>query len=203
MSALRASSTLASASVGARAMPIEAPTKAWDLGHFEGRGDGADDAVGDDGDVGNGVHIGLNDGEFVAAEPGDGIGFAEQGTHAAGHLADQIVAGLVPERVVDLLEAVEVDYQQGNAVGPAPRRGDGGIEPILEQGAIGQTRQLVVEGHVLGRGPARLDLAGRAPQPVDQGHDDGEGHDKAGEHGRHAVRENAAHRAGQVARRNW
>ena len=52
---------------------------------------------------------GLNDGEFVAAEPRDEVG----GGHAAGqarrHGLQQFIADQVAERIVNALEFVDVD----------------------------------------------------------------------------------------------
>ena len=49
------------------------------------------------------------DGELVAAEPREQILLADLAAEALGDLAEQLVAALMPEDVVDLLEAVEVD----------------------------------------------------------------------------------------------
>ena len=69
-------------------------------------------------------------------------------------LADQLVAGRMAERVVDLLEAVEIEVEQSEAVlGGAPDIGQRVVEPIVEQGAVGQAGQRVVEGQVLALRP--------------------------------------------------
>jgi hypothetical protein len=51
---------------------------------------------------------GQQDGEFVATEPGQQLALAEGREQARTDLAQQLVAGGVPEAVVDLLEPVEV-----------------------------------------------------------------------------------------------
>ena len=56
---------------------------------------------------------GLDDGEFVAAEPGDEIGVAARSRQAAGDRFQQFVADQVSERVVDALEFVDVDVEHG------------------------------------------------------------------------------------------
>jgi hypothetical protein len=50
--------------------------------------------------------------ELVSAEPGDDAAGADAGFQAAAGLTQQFVAVVVPEGVVDLLEAVEVDEDQ-------------------------------------------------------------------------------------------
>lgn len=73
---------------------------------------------------------------------------------SAGGLDEQLVPGLVPDRVVDGLEAVEVDEedrrlaQRGAPVrGAAPRQGL--LDAPGEQGAVGQVGERVVLGVVL------------------------------------------------------
>ena len=87
-------------------------------------------------------------GELVAAEPGHGVAGPHAGVQALGHLDEQPVAGGVAEAVVDLLEAVQVEEQHGHrrrlALGPL----EGVVDPVLEQGPVGQRGQRVVEGLV-------------------------------------------------------
>ena len=57
--------------------------------------------------------------ELVAAEPGGEILGADRAGQAAGELGEQLVAGAVPPRVVDRLEAVEVEVENGRRPGAA------------------------------------------------------------------------------------
>src|SRR3546814_7279439 len=50
--------------------------------------------------------------EFLAAEPGDGAARAFPALETLGDLAEHDVPRLVPEGVVDRLEAIDVDQQQ-------------------------------------------------------------------------------------------
>ena len=87
-------------------------------------------------------------GELVAAEPGHGVAGPHAGVQALGHLDEQPVPGGVAEAVVDLLEAVQVEEQHRHrgrlALGPL----EGVVDPVLEQGPVGQRGQRVVEGLV-------------------------------------------------------
>lgn len=58
------------------------------------------------------------------------------------------VSRLVAQTVVDLLETVEVEQEQGEALAACPATGpaDGGAEDADEAGAVGQTRELVALG---------------------------------------------------------
>ena len=60
-------------------------------------------------------------GELVAAEPGERVAAAQRAAQPGGDLAQQPVAVVVAERVVDLLEPVEVDQQQRRPVPPRSR----------------------------------------------------------------------------------
>src|SRR5674476_331135 len=55
------------------------------------------------------------DDEFVAAKSPDSIVAAHAGLHAFGHFDQQLIAGQMPEAVVDQLEVVEVQKQDPNA----------------------------------------------------------------------------------------
>ena len=104
------------------------------------------------------------DGEFVAAEAGNGVDLPDAGFEAARGLAHQFVAGRVAERIVDGLEAVEVDVEQRDPAALALRGEEGALQPILEQGAVGEAGQPVVEGEELRMVLARLQLARCAAQ---------------------------------------
>ena len=57
----------------------------------------------------------------------------------------ETVAGVVPEGVVDLLEAVEIDEQR-RAVGAAPAGpGEHLLHPVEDQGAVGEPGERVVQ----------------------------------------------------------
>ncbi len=86
--------------------------------------------------------------ELVAAHPGDRVTGSQRAAQPLRHPDEQLIAVAVPEAVVDVLEVVEVDEQDGQRVAPPPRPGERVVEPVGEQGAIGQTRERVVEGLV-------------------------------------------------------
>ena len=52
--------------------------------------------------------------ELVASEPGQHVGAAQAGAQRVAHAGDQLVADRMAERVVDVLEVVEVDRQDGD-----------------------------------------------------------------------------------------
>ena len=61
----------------------------------------------------------------------------------------RLVADLVPEVVVDRLEAVEVDEQQGNHAATAMQARERLAGAVHQQAAVGQLRQRVVQRLVL------------------------------------------------------
>ena len=115
--------------------------------------------------IGRGVlvgrHVGEQDGELVAAEPGDRVAARRRRSRSRlADLAQQLVADVVAERVVDLLEAVEVDQEDRDLV-LRPRLGQRLVDAAAEQPPVRQGGEGVVEGLVL--------LLRRVlPQPVDQ-----------------------------------
>src|SRR5690606_1665114 len=71
--------------------------------------------------------------ELVAAEPGRGVALADGVVESAGGLHQQLVAGLVADRVVDALEAVEVDEEDGGAAqGGVPVRDPAAGQRLLD-----------------------------------------------------------------------
>ena len=50
--------------------------------------------------------------EFVATEPGDAIRFSRDRPEARSRFDQQRITGIVAQRVIDVLEPVEVDQQQ-------------------------------------------------------------------------------------------
>ena len=94
------------------------------------------------------------DRELVAAEPGDGVAGPQGRLQPARDGDQQAVADVVAERVVDELEAVEVQEQHGPAgFRPRPpaalRAPEGLIQAVEEQHAVREPGQRVVQRVVL------------------------------------------------------
>ena len=95
------------------------------------------------------------DAELVAADAGHGVLAADARAQPFRRRDQQLVAGLVAERVVHELEVVDVEHDHAHAVvgsrASEQRLGDA----VLEQRTVGEPGQRVVEGEV-----AQLLLAG-------------------------------------------
>ena len=98
--------------------------------------DDVDDLVGDDGDRLGPAQIRRDDHEFVAAQPRHRVHLAHRHRETGGRLAQDDVADLVAERIVDLLEAVEIDEDQREAARVAARLGHRLLQAIVEQEAV-------------------------------------------------------------------
>ena len=97
-------------------------------------------------------------GELVAADAGHELGVGDAGLQARADLAQQPVAGLMAERVVELLEVVEVDQQQ-RELGLAGAGGGRGLVEAGEQlAAVGEAGQRVVQRVVLALDGERAQL---------------------------------------------
>ena len=97
----------------------------------------------------SGRRVAQQHGELLAAEPGRDVVLADGLGDRPRDLAQHVVADGVPERVVELLEAVDVDHQDADPVlGPAPL----GEQPevLVEVAAVGQAGQRVGRGAGLG-----------------------------------------------------
>jgi hypothetical protein len=111
-------------------------------------------------------------GELVPAEAGHGVAGPHAGVEPLGHLDQEPVAGGVAQAVVDLLEAVQVQEQHGHRGCFPPAPFEGVVDPVLEQGPVGQRGQVVVEG-LVGQLVLELaalgDVAGVEDQPAHAG----------------------------------
>ena len=101
-------------------------------------------AVGQVEGLGHAHHLAEDDHELVAADAGHEVRGPHVLVQPLGHVHQQLVAVGVAERVVDQLEAVEVEEEQGD-VGVV----DGGLlehagQVLLHHPAVGQPRQAVV-----------------------------------------------------------
>ena len=112
-----------------------------------GRADRLGDAPGQPLRVGGIGDVGLDDGELVAADARDGVGFAHAAAQPAGHHPQQLVAGRMAERVVDVLELVEIETQHREPLA-ALDMGQRFAEALAQQQAVRQVGESVVARHV-------------------------------------------------------
>ena len=85
--------------------------------------------------------------ELVVSHARDEGDVVEVVLQAAGHGAQQLVAGLASERVVDLLEAFDVGDQDGAGIRPPCPQGH--LEPLAVQRPVGQTREPVIASEAI------------------------------------------------------
>ena len=109
--------------------------------------EGGKGAPGKAGGVLGGMDVLLEHDELVAAEAGDEILRPQHLAQAVRHRAEQLVAAGMAERVVDLLELVEVDEQQrGHVVAALGRQQAPDL--VAEIDAVRQGGEFVVAGQV-------------------------------------------------------
>ena len=80
--------------------------------------------------------------ELVAADPVGAVGRAHRRVQALGKGADPRVAGLVAERVVDLLQAVEVEHDDAE-VGAGPSAAGDSFEVLVERAMVAEAGEAV------------------------------------------------------------
>jgi hypothetical protein len=90
-----------------------------------------------------------DDQKFVATESANGVRFSHQSAQAPRHLAEDAIADLVAEGIVDVLEAIEVDEQDGQSGLVAVGTLQGLVQSVAKQQAVGQAGQRVVVGLVI------------------------------------------------------
>jgi hypothetical protein len=95
-------------------------------------------------------------GELVAAEARRGVGRPRALREALGGGAQELVAGGVPDAVVDGLEAVEIDEEHAQLGLTAGRNVERVLQAVEEERAVGQPGEGVVEGLLHGLDGARV-----------------------------------------------
>ncbi|MGY4255600.1 hypothetical protein ACVI1L_002668 [Bradyrhizobium sp. USDA 4516] len=110
--------------------------------------------------------------ELVAAEPRNQRRITDGSAQARGHRLQQRIARRMPERVVDVLEAVEIEHQHRKTRSAAPGTGERALHPFLEQHAIRQIGQRVMLRHIgdLGLGAPLLGDVAMRRHPAAAGH---------------------------------
>ena len=90
----------------------------------------------------------LQDREFVAAKPRDGVALAHRDANALRDDPEQLVADRMAERVVDALEVVEVEIEHRHRLAVRFHAREPFRHFLAQQHAIGQLRQRIVARHV-------------------------------------------------------
>ena len=117
-------------------------------------------ALGDE--LGTGVKRGAldQDDELVAGQARRGVALADDVRQSCGDGPQQLVARGVAERVVDVLEAVDVDVQRRDRNLQAARAGEHLLGAVERQHAVGQAGESVVQRLV-----AKLVRSSPSPSP--------------------------------------
>ncbi len=97
--------------------------------------------------------------ELIAAEARHGVGGARGLDDALRHRLQQAVAGVVAERVVDVLEVVQIEEHDRDRALAALRERQCVLHAVAEQVAVGEQRQRIVEGQLAQLLLERLALA--------------------------------------------
>ena len=104
------------------------------------------EALGHRGDRARVLHVLEEDGELVAAEPGDGVLRPQADGQPLAEADEQLIARAVSEAVVDDLEAVEIEEQHREQLASALGARQGMGEAIDEERSIGQAGERIAEG---------------------------------------------------------
>ena len=101
-----------------------------------------------------------DDHELVSPEACNAIDGADGSLEPHGHLAQELIAGAVAERVVDKLEAVEIQHRHRELMRLTVRLGNRLSDAVFEQQAVGEPGERVVRGEVTQLPVRRLKSAG-------------------------------------------
>ena len=107
-----------------------------------------DDLLGDFTKIAAIVHVGQDHLEFVAAQTPDLAILGNDPLQALRHLLEQIVTGRVPQRVVHLLEAIEIQHHQGAAALRCDIGRKRRFEALFHAVPVGKAGKRIVLGEV-------------------------------------------------------
>ena len=93
-----------------------------------------------------GRRVGQQGHEFIAAQPRHRVLLTQRGLDPLADLDQQLITRLVAKRVVHMLEMVQIDEQQAQRNLSAFGHAQIVLNPVLQQGAIGQAGERVVVG---------------------------------------------------------
>src|SRR5207249_4486834 len=85
------------------------------------------------------------EGKFVAAQARRGVPRPDRAGESLRDLLDEHVARVVTERVVDVLEVVQVEEEDRHLFGVTPLPGEGVLQAVDVEGAVRQRGQRIVE----------------------------------------------------------
>src|SRR4030095_69302 len=83
-------------------------------------------------------------GELIAPEAGHRVAVTHAAGQTLGHRLQHAVAGCVTERIVNLLEAIEIQQQDGLHLIASSRERDGLLESIFEEALVGQISKRIM-----------------------------------------------------------
>ena len=109
------------------------------------------DLLGDLGAALGAVDAGQQQKEVVPSEPSDGVAAAHRRHQPLADRAQNLIAAGEAERVVDQLEAVEIEDHHGQLPSISTCPLDRLVQPVIEQTAIRQPGQGIVVGEVANR----------------------------------------------------
>src|SRR5450759_1274180 len=95
------------------------------------------------------LHVLQHDDEFVGAPARYGVGLTDDGLQPRRHVLEHVVRAAVPQQMVEIGEAVDVDVQQRDPPAAALGARQGLSEAVAEQGTIREPGQRVVKGESL------------------------------------------------------
>ncbi|RMO12329.1 hypothetical protein ALQ47_05261 [Pseudomonas cichorii] len=119
------------------------------LASLEGRGEAGQELAADGLCIAGLQQAGQQDDEFIAAQARYGVDVAQRLLEALCDAFEEQIAHRVPEAVVDVFEAIQVDKQHGTEAARLFAVLQGGVQAAFEQGAVGQAGEGVVMGLIV------------------------------------------------------
>ena len=105
-----------------------------------------------------------DDPELVASEPRDGVAVPQASAQPRAERTEQLITVRMTERVVDLLEPIQVEEEHSRAPAASARTREDLLDSVGEEAPIRQAREAVVQREVLDLADVGTELACRATE---------------------------------------
>ena len=87
--------------------------------------------------------------KFITAQPGDRVLLPHTGGQALGHALQKAVARVVPQRVVQSFEVIQIQKENGTMLSTAAACCQCARQPVAQQPAVGQVGEGIKKGQLL------------------------------------------------------
>src|SRR6202789_3292218 len=88
--------------------------------------------------------------KLVSSQARDGVALPHAEPKALCNILEQLISGSMPQRIIDLLETIEIEKRHRETAAISMCLADALVQQLAEHAAVRQTRETIVVGEVFG-----------------------------------------------------